>query len=61
MNAGAYLDGRPLEQLADEMFELTAAIASGQRSKGELAGHSQVSIWRNWVREIPATEPPRHA
>ena len=20
-----------------------------------------VSIWRNWVREIPATEPPRHA
>ncbi len=48
VNAGAYLDGAPLETLADEMFELAAAIASGARSKGELAGHSQVSIWRNW-------------
>src|SRR5438105_12464937 len=54
VNAGAYLDGVPLEQLADEMFELTAAIASGRRSKGELAGHSQVSIWRNW-RQTGAT------
>jgi altronate dehydratase len=23
-------------------------VASGRRSKGETAGHSQVSIWRNW-------------
>src|SRR5579859_456630 len=65
VNAGAFLDGTPLEQLADEMFELTAAIASGQRSKGELAGHSQVSIWRNWrqtgvtpVAEIMAQPEP---
>jgi altronate dehydratase len=54
VNAGAYLDGTPLERLADEMFELTSSIASGTRSKGELAGHSQVSIWRNW-RQTGAT------
>jgi altronate dehydratase len=54
VNAGAFLDGTPLEQLAGEMFELTTAIASGTRSKGELAGHSQVSIWRNW-RQTGAT------
>ena len=54
VNAGAYLDGTPLETLADEMFELTLRIASGERSKGELAGHSQVSIWRNW-RQTGAT------
>jgi altronate dehydratase len=54
VNAGAYLDGAPLERLADEMFELSARIASGERSKGELAGHWQVGIWRNW-RQSGAT------
>ncbi|MBM3803715.1 MAG: altronate dehydratase [Acidimicrobiia bacterium] len=48
VNAGAYLDGTPMEELGREMFELALAIASGQRSKGELAGHAQTSIWRNW-------------
>src|SRR5579859_6573345 len=48
VNAGAYLDGTPLETLAGEMFELAARVASGELSKGERAGHAQVSIWRNW-------------
>ena len=30
-------------------FDLCVRIASGERSKGEAAGHSQVSIWRNWA------------
>ena len=48
LNAGRYLDGEPMETLAAEGFELLLATASGQKSRGELAGHSQASLWRNW-------------
>jgi len=48
INAGRYLDGEPMESLAAEYFELLVATASGKKSKGELAGHSQASLWRNW-------------
>jgi altronate dehydratase len=48
INAGQYLDGRPMDELGKQAFELTLQIASGQRSVGERAGHSQVQIWRNW-------------
>jgi altronate dehydratase len=48
VNAGRYQDGLPMEQLGAETFELMVKIASGQRCLGEKAGHSQVSIWRNW-------------
>jgi len=57
VNAGRYLDGTPLGDLADETFALALAIASGTRSVGERAGHSQVSIWRNWrQRDASALE-----
>lgn len=48
INAGRYLDGEPMEDLAAAGVDLVLATASGQRSKGELAGHSQVSLWRHW-------------
>lgn len=48
LNAGRYLDGESLESLAAEAVDLVIATASGQKSKGELAGHSQTSLWRNW-------------
>ena len=48
VNAGAYLDGTPMADLADRMFALTLDVASGSRTKGERAGHSQLSIWRDW-------------
>ena len=48
VNAGQYQDGIPLEQIGQEMFQLTLDVASGQRSIGEEAGHSQISVWRNW-------------
>jgi altronate dehydratase len=48
VNAGAYLDGVPMDELGAEMLDLTVAIASGQRSAGEKAGHAQVQIWRDW-------------
>jgi altronate dehydratase len=67
INAGQYLDGTPLDELADGALDLAIAIASGQSSQGERAGHAQVSIWRDWrqtagqpVRVEPAA-PSGHA
>jgi len=48
INAGRYLDGETMEALTTENFELLLETASGRRTKGEHAGHSQVSLWRNW-------------
>lgn len=48
VNAGAYQDGVPMDELGAQMLDLTIAVAGGQRSKGEQAGHSQVQIWRDW-------------
>ena len=50
VNAGRYADGEPMDEVGADTFDLSLAIASGQRSKGELAGHAQVSIWRNWAQ-----------
>ena len=50
VNAGRYNDGMAMDDLGAETFELALDIASGRRSKGELAGHAQVSIWRDWPR-----------
>jgi altronate dehydratase len=48
VNAGRYLDGESMEDLTAETFGLAVETASGSLSAGERAGHSQVSIWRNW-------------
>ncbi len=48
INAGRYLDGEAMPALVDEAFELTIATASGERTQGEQAGHSQAQLWRNW-------------
>ncbi len=48
VNAGAYQDGTPMDELGKSMFDLTVAAASGARTKGERAGHAQVSLWRDW-------------
>ncbi len=48
INAGRYLDGEPMEALVAESFDLTLATISGRKTKGELAGHSQASLWHNW-------------
>jgi altronate dehydratase len=48
INAGRYLDGEAMESLTAETFDLLLATASGKQTKGEHAGHSQVSLWRNW-------------
>ncbi|NOU94870.1 altronate hydrolase [Paenibacillus sp. LMG 31456] len=48
INAGQYLEGVSMDELGKQAFEHSIQIASGQRSVGEKAGHSQVQIWRNW-------------
>ncbi len=66
VNAGRYNDGESLQHLGTETFGLALSVASGERSKGEMAGHSQVSIWRDWrqtdasrVDAIRSAPPPR--
>ena len=53
VNAGEYLDGTPMEELGESMLDLTVNVASGERSVGEKAGHSQVSLWRDWKQTEP--------
>jgi len=53
VDAGRYLTGTPMEELTAETFEQTLATASGTPSAGERAGHSQVSIWRDWRQTGP--------
>ena len=48
VNAGAYQDGVPMDELGRRMFALTREVAGGALSRGERAGHSQVQIWRDW-------------
>ena len=48
VNAGRYNDGMSMADLGRETFDLVKRVAAGERTKGELAGHSQVSIWREW-------------
>ncbi len=51
VNAGAYQDGTSMDDLGADLLKRTLDVASGSRSRGELAGHAQVSIWRNWQRQ----------
>ncbi|WP_203590587.1 UxaA family hydrolase [Streptomyces sp. SID13031] len=53
VDAGRYLTGTPMDDLTTETFDLTVRVASGEPSAGERAGHSQVSIWRNWRQNGP--------
>ena len=58
VNAGAYLDGTPMEALGEAMLDLTVDVASGEQSVGEKAGHSQVSLWRDWKQTGPVDLDP---
>ncbi len=58
VNAGAYLDGIPMPQLGEEMLDQTVSVASGELSVGEKAGHSQVSLWRDWKQTGPTDLTP---
>ncbi len=49
VNAGAHLDGTPMGEVGRQLLDRAIRIASGERSAGERAGHSQVSLWRSWA------------
>ena len=50
INAGRILDGTAtIKEASDDAWDLMLRVASGELTRGELAGHSQVSIWRNWA------------
>ncbi|GAA3083678.1 hypothetical protein GCM10010530_07240 [Kribbella aluminosa] len=53
VDAGKYLTGTSMADLTAETFDLVVRVASGEKSAGERAGHSQVSIWRNWKQTGP--------
>ena len=53
VNAGAYLDGASMEDLGEDTLNLMIDVACGKRSVGERAGHSQVSLWRDWKQTGP--------
>ena len=50
-NAGEYQKGTPMPDLGQKLFEHLLDISGGTRCKGELANHSQVSIWRDWAHD----------
>jgi altronate dehydratase len=54
VNAGAYLDGMPMDELGAQTLDLAVAVASGQPCAGEKAGHAQVQIWRDWRQTDPS-------
>lgn len=54
VNAGAYQDGVPMDELGRQLFDRTLGVAGGDRTRGEQAGHSQVSIWRDWPQHDAA-------
>lgn len=53
VNGGRYLDGENFSDLVDEIFDQSVRAASGEHTAGEQAGHSQVSIWRDWKQTKP--------
>jgi len=50
VTAGRSPAGPRLEDLGRETFGYAVRVASGTPSAGERAGHSQVSIWRDWCQ-----------
>eukprot|EP00439_Symbiodinium_sp_Y106_P044971 s1337_g5.t1 len=48
VNAGLLTEGVELAELARQVFDQMIDVAAGRKSRGEMTGISQVSIWRNW-------------
>lgn len=57
VNAGMLLEDASMEVVGSATFDLTCAVASGQLTKGEQAGHAQTQIWRDWrLTSAPAAK-----
>lgn len=53
VDAGEHLTGTPMPELTRRTFDLAVRVAGGEPTAGERAGHSQVSIWRDWKQNRP--------
>ena len=59
LNAGRYLEGESMEKLGEEAFDYAIDVASGRRSVGERAGHSQAQLWREWRQTANTAATPK--
>eukprot|EP00928_Gymnodinium_smaydae_P044837 TRINITY_DN29928_c0_g1_i1.p1 TRINITY_DN29928_c0_g1~~TRINITY_DN29928_c0_g1_i1.p1 ORF type:complete len:990 (-),score=155.38 TRINITY_DN29928_c0_g1_i1:257-3226(-) len=55
VNAGLLNEGTTMDDLSAQIYKQLIDVCSGTLSKGESAGHSQVSIWRNWFLDSSQT------
>eukprot|EP01064_Diplonema_japonicum_P035544 TRINITY_DN7749_c0_g1_i1.p1 TRINITY_DN7749_c0_g1~~TRINITY_DN7749_c0_g1_i1.p1 ORF type:complete len:939 (+),score=252.25 TRINITY_DN7749_c0_g1_i1:70-2817(+) len=52
VNAGVLNERETMEEVSEQTLDKMLNIASGAKSKGEEAGHSQVHIWRDWAVNV---------
>jgi altronate dehydratase len=58
INAGEYLDGKPMEVLTEEALRYVVAVASGERTKGEKRHQNVDLFWRRkFFRRAPESAP----
>lgn len=48
-DAGALLDGRGMESLADDLLQLVLATASGQPARNEINDEREIALWKTGV------------
>ncbi len=48
-NAGALVDGKPMDELADELLDYMVTVASGGKSVSEKRGFHELVIWKDGV------------
>ncbi|NBJ92002.1 UxaA family hydrolase [Parablautia muri] len=48
-NCGSLVDGKPMQQLGQELFDYVVSVASGQKVKAEEAGYHDMAIFKQGV------------
>ncbi|HOB36700.1 MAG TPA: altronate dehydratase family protein [Candidatus Avimonas sp.] len=48
-DAGALLSGKSLEQLSVELFDYVLSVASGERTRNEINGYKEISIFKDGI------------
>jgi altronate hydrolase len=48
-NAGELLDNKNLDQLSDKLFDYVLKVASGEKTKNEINGYKEISIFKDGI------------
>lgn len=48
-NAGQLLEGKSMEQLTEELMDYVVSVASGEKTKNEVHGYEEISIFKDGV------------